>query len=74
MYKSVVPSGHKLSAYWNLLEEEFKPKASKIISVVMELWSKQSTQNSLPLNEWITKVYNIVEQCHYGTASKIELS
>ena len=32
-------SGHILQTCWDLLEEEFKPKANKIISII-ELWSK----------------------------------
>ena len=30
----------------------------------MELWTR-CKQNSLSLNEWITKVYNLVEICGY---------
>ena len=41
-----IPEGQKLETYWNLLEVEFKPRANKILSI-MELWSKQSKQNSM---------------------------
>ena len=51
--------------FWKLLDEEFKPKANKILSVVTELWTRYK-QNSLSLNEWITKVYNLVEICQCG--------
>ena len=46
----------KLSTYWTLLEEEFKPRANRIISVI-DLWTN-SKQGQLGLSEWITKVYN----------------
>ena len=42
-----------------LLKYEFKPRANKLISI-MELWMK-TKRNSVLLNEWITKVYNMVE-------------
>ena len=58
-----IPSGHNLDTYWNLLEEEFKPKENKII-LILDLWTKLK-QNSTSLNEWIMKVYNIVELCNY---------
>ena len=50
--------------FWKLLDEEFKPKANKTLSVT-ELWTRYK-QNSLSLNEWITKVYNLAEICQYG--------
>ena len=59
-----ISSGHKLATYWTLLEELFKPKANKIISII-DLWTKFK-QNSQGLTEWITKVYNMVEDCDYG--------
>ena len=55
---------HTLENYWKLLEAELKSKANRIISII-ELWSKQLRQGSLPLNEWITKVYNMVELCDH---------
>ena len=32
-----------------------------------------SSQNSMPLNEWITKVHNMVEVCEYPTDSKTRI-
>ena len=67
--KGIIPSGHKLEdTYWNLLEEEFKPRANKLISII-ELWSK-SKQNSTPLNEWITKIYTMVHPCDCPAPAK----
>ena len=60
-------SGFKLETYWNLLEEEFKPKGNKLISII-ELWT-QSKQGSKTLNEWLTYVYNLVEACNYGDST-----
>ena len=60
-------SGFKLETYWNLLEEEFKPKGNKLISII-ELWTR-SKQGSKTLNEWLTYVYNLVEACNYGDSS-----
>ena len=68
LYTGDDPSGHKLDTYWTLLEEEFKPRANRILSVI-DLWTN-SKQGQLGLSEWITKVYNQVELCHYNAASK----
>ena len=57
-------SGFKLETYWSLLEEEFKPKGNKLISII-ELWTR-SKQGNKTLNEWLTYVYNLVEACNYG--------
>ena len=56
-------TANKLDTYWQLLDEEFKLKANKIISIIA-LWSK-SKQGTNSLNEWITHVYNMVDQCKY---------
>ena len=32
--EGTIPSGHNLNTYWNLLEEEFKPKENNIISIL----------------------------------------
>ena len=60
-------SGFKLETYWKLLEDEFKPKGNKLISII-ELWT-QSKQGSKTLNEWLTYVYYLVEACNYGDSS-----
>ena len=33
-YTGADPSGFKVKTYWHLLEEEFRPKANKIISIL----------------------------------------
>ena len=60
-------SGFKLETYWKLLEEEFKPKGYKLISII-ELWTR-SKQGNKTLNEWLTYVYNLVEACNYGDST-----
>ena len=60
-------SGFKLETYWKLLEDEFKPKGNKLISII-ELWTR-SKQGSKTLNQWLTYVYNLVEACNYGDSS-----
>ena len=60
-------SGFKLETYWNLLDEEFKPKGNKLISII-ELWTR-SKQGNKTLNEWLTYVYNLVEACNYGDST-----
>ena len=60
-------SGFKLETYWKLLEEEFKPKGNKLISII-ELWTR-SKQGNKTLNEWLTYVYNLVEACNYGDST-----
>ena len=60
-------SGFKLKTYWSLLEEEFKPKGNKLISII-ELWTR-SKQGNKTLNEWLTYVYNLVEACDYGDST-----
>ena len=60
-------SGFQVQTYWDLLEEEFKPKGNKLISII-ELWTR-SNQGSKTLNEWLTYVYNLVEACNYGDST-----
>ena len=60
-------SGFQIQTYWDLLEEEFKPKGNKLISII-ELWTR-SKPGSKTLNEWLTYVYNLVEACNYGDST-----
>ena len=60
-------SGFKLETYWKLLEEEFKPKGNKLLSII-ELWT-QSKQGPKTLNEWLTYIHNLVEACDYGDST-----
>ena len=60
-------SGFKLETYWKLLEEEFKPKGNKLLSII-ELWT-QSNQGPKTLNEWLTYIHNLVEACNYGDST-----
>ena len=61
--RRILSSGYKIQTYWDLLEEEFKPKGNKLLSVI-ELWT-HSKQGDKPLNQWLTKVYNLVNICKY---------
>ena len=56
-------SGYKVQTYWDLLDEEFKPKGNKLLSII-ELWTR-SKQGDKPLNQWLTQVYNLVNICKY---------
>ena len=44
-----ISNGYKLETFWNLLNEELKPKGNKLLSVI-ELWTR-SKQGSKSLNE-----------------------
>ena len=63
-----ISNGYKLETFWNLLDEELKPKGNKLLSVI-ELWTR-SKQGSKSLNEWLTYVHNLAELCDYPAASK----
>ena len=63
-----ISNGYKLETFWNLLEEELKPKGNKLLSVI-ELWTR-SKQGSKSFNKWLTYVHNLVELCDYPTAAK----
>ena len=65
--RRALSSGFKVQTYWDLLEEEFKPKGNKLISII-ELWTR-SKQGNKTLNEWLTYVYNLVEACNYGDST-----
>ena len=45
----------RFQTYWDLLDEEFKPKGNKLLSII-ELWT-HSKQGDKPLNQWLTQVY-----------------
>ena len=60
-------SGYILQTYWDLLEEELKPKGNRLISI-QELFSEKSRQGNRTLNNWLTYVYNLVETCNYGNS------
>ena len=65
--RRILSSGFKVQTYWDLLEEEFKPKGNKLISII-ESWTR-SKQGNKTLNEWLTYVYNLVEACNYGDST-----
>ena len=60
-------NGFIIQTFWDILEEELKPKGNKLISI-LELLSNKSKQGSKPLNEWLGYVYNLVETCDYGNS------
>ena len=61
--RRILSSGYKVQTYWDLLDEEFKPKGNKLLSNI-ELWTR-SQQGDKPLNQWLTQVYNLVNICKY---------
>ena len=61
--RRILSSGYKLQTYWNLLDEEFKPKGNKLLSII-ELWTR-CKQGDKALNQWLTHVYNLVNICKY---------
>ena len=61
--RRILSSGYKVQTYWDLLDEEFKPKGNKLISII-DLWTR-SKQGDKPLNQWLTQVYNLVNICKY---------
>ena len=61
--RRILSSGYKVQTYWDLLDEEFKPKGKKLLSII-ELWTC-SKQGDKPLNQWLTQVYNLVNICKY---------
>ena len=61
--RRILLSGYKVQTYWDLLDEEFKPKGNKLLSII-ELWTR-SKQGDKPLNQWLTQVYNLVNICKY---------
>ena len=65
--RKALSSGYKLQTYWDLLDEEFKPKGNKLLSII-ELWTR-SKQGDKPLNQWLTQIYNLVNICKYPEES-----
>ena len=61
--RRILSSGYRIQTYWDLLDEEFKPKGNKLLSII-ELWTR-SKQGDRPLNQWLTQVYNLVNICKY---------
>ena len=61
--EDTLSSGYRVQTYWDLLDEEFKPKGNKLLSII-ELWT-HSKQGDKPLNQWLTQVYNLVNICKY---------
>ena len=61
--RRTLSSGYRVQTYWDLLDEEFKPKGNKLLSII-ELWTR-SKQGDKPLNQWLTHVYNLVNVCKY---------
>ena len=61
--RRILSSGYRVQTYWDLLDEEFKPKGNKLLSII-ELWTR-SKQGDKPLNLWLTQVYNLVNICKY---------
>ena len=61
--RRILSSGYKLQTYWNLLDEEFKPKGNKLLSII-ELWTR-CKQGDKALNQWLTHVYNLANICKY---------
>ena len=61
--EDTLSSGYRVPTYWDLLDEEFKPKGNKLLSII-ELWTR-SKQGDKPLNQWLTQVYNLVNICKY---------
>ena len=61
--RRILSSGYRLQTYWDLLDEEFKPKGNKLLSII-ELWT-HCKQGDKALNQWLTHVYNLVNICKY---------
>ena len=61
--RRALSSGYKVQTYWDLLDEEFKHKGNKLLSII-ELWTR-SKQGDKPLNQWLTQIYNLVNICKY---------
>ena len=51
-------NGYVIQTYWDLLEEELKPKGNKLLSI-LELLSDKSKQGSKPLIKWLSYVFTL---------------
>ena len=61
--RKILSSGYRVKTYWDILDEQFKPKGNKLVSII-ELWTR-GKQGDKPLNQWLTHVYNLVNICKY---------
>ena len=61
--RRILSSRYRLQTYWDLLDEEFKPKGNKLLSII-ELWTR-SKQEDKALNQWLTHMYNLINICNY---------
>ena len=61
--RRILSSGYRLQTYWDLLDEEFKPKGNKLLSII-ELLTR-SKQGDKALNQWLTHVFNLVNISKY---------
>ena len=43
--RKALSSGYKLQTYWDLLDEEFKPKGNKLLSII-ELWTRSNVSSN----------------------------
>ena len=57
-------SAYRLDTWWELLEEEFKSKGKRIISII-EWYSPRARQESRNLNDWLTYMYNLADACNF---------
>ena len=61
--RRILSSRYKLQTYWDLLDEEFKSKGNKLLSII-ELWT-HCKQGDNALNQCLTHMYNLVNICKY---------
>ena len=47
--RRILSSGYKVQTYWDLLDEEFKPKGNKLLSII-ELWTHSKQGDNLSIN------------------------
>ena len=63
--RRTLSSGYRVQTYWDLLDEEFKPKGNKLLSII-ELWtrSKQGDKTSQSM------AYTSVQSCKHLQVSR----